>query len=482
MNGPLVVFGDALLDVDLCGQADRLCPDAPVPVVRDVVERPRPGGAALAALLAASGAAGGREVVLVTPLAADQAAERLAALLAGWVRVLPLPWAGATPCKTRLRVSGQSVARIDSGGPAVQVGALPPRLADAVAAAVAGAGSILVCDYGYGATALPGFADLLGRRGRVPLVWDPHPRGVAPVAGAELAVPNATEAALFAPDVAGSGPSATGPSATGLAAAQARAEELVRRWGVRAVAVTLGAGGVLLSHGTGTPLVVPVARPVRGDTCGAGDQLAAATALALADGALPSEALVAGVDAAAEFLAAGGVGALLDRPAAGATTAEPVVDERLAAEQLPAEVGRLRARSATLVATGGCFDLLHAGHVATLHAARALGDALVVLLNSDDSVRRLKGPDRPLCPAADRRRVLEALDCVDAVVEFDEPTPERALAQLRPQVWAKGGDYTGAELPEAALVRSWGGQVVALPYLAGRSTTGLVQRARAARV
>jgi rfaE bifunctional protein nucleotidyltransferase chain/domain len=130
------------------------------------------------------------------------------------------------------------------------------------------------------------------------------------------------------------------------------------------------------------------------------------------------------------------------------------------------------------VATGGCFDLLHAGHVASLRAARRLGDALVVCVNSDESVRRLKGPDRPLIPAVDRCRVLAALEDVDAVVVFDEDTPDAVLRRLRPDIWAKGGDYAGSELPEAAVLEEWDGQAVVLPYLPGRSTSALVQAAR----
>jgi rfaE bifunctional protein nucleotidyltransferase chain/domain len=141
-----------------------------------------------------------------------------------------------------------------------------------------------------------------------------------------------------------------------------------------------------------------------------------------------------------------------------------------------------RARG-TVVATGGCFDLLHAGHVATLQAARRLGDCLVVCLNSDESVRRLKGDDRPLNGQHDRARLLAALDCVDAVVVFDEPTPEAVLSWLRPDVWVKGGDYAdgGPELPEATLVEHWGGQTVVVPYLDGRSTTRTIAAARGRR-
>jgi rfaE bifunctional protein nucleotidyltransferase chain/domain len=138
----------------------------------------------------------------------------------------------------------------------------------------------------------------------------------------------------------------------------------------------------------------------------------------------------------------------------------------------------VRARGGRVVATGGCFDLLHAGHVAALSAARQLGDCLVVCVNSDESVHRLKGAGRPLQPADDRVRVLAALQAVDAVVVFDEDTPEQVLAQLRPDVWVKGGDYSSASLPEARLLRSWGGEVVTVPYLSGRSTSELVNLAR----
>jgi rfaE bifunctional protein nucleotidyltransferase chain/domain len=205
-----------------------------------------------------------------------------------------------------------------------------------------------------------------------------------------------------------------------------------------------------------------------GDPCGAGDVFAAAAALALADGAVTGDAVVAAVAAASAFVARGGVAAW-----DADTRPEPNVVVGLGVD---AVLARVRAAGGTVVATGGCFDLLHLGHVATLRAARGLGDCLVVCINSDDSVRRLKGPCRPLVTAADRVNVLEALEFVDAVAVFDEDTPAGLLDRLRPDVWAKGGDYAGADLPEAALLRRWGGQAVVLPYLAGHSTTALVER------
>ncbi len=131
----------------------------------------------------------------------------------------------------------------------------------------------------------------------------------------------------------------------------------------------------------------------------------------------------------------------------------------------------------TLVFTNGVFDILHAGHVSYLEAARALGDLLVVGLNSDESVRRLgKGPERPLNTLEDRMRVVGALRCVDAVLGFEEDTPERLISELRPDIHVKGGDYRAEDLPESSVVQGYGGKVVILPLLPGRSTTSLVKK------
>jgi rfaE bifunctional protein nucleotidyltransferase chain/domain len=139
---------------------------------------------------------------------------------------------------------------------------------------------------------------------------------------------------------------------------------------------------------------------------------------------------------------------------------------------------RVRAEGGTVVATGGCFDLLHAGHVRMLAAARRLGDCLIVCLNSDASVARLKGPDRPVVGQEDRRAVLGALGCVDAVAIFEEDDPRAVLRRLRPHLWAKGGDYAVSDLPEAATLAEWGGQAVIVPYVPGRSTSALIARSR----
>lgn len=454
-TGPLVVVGDALLDVDLDGTSRRDCPDAPgAPVVEDARARHRPGGAALAAWCAARHH---RPVVLVTALGRDAAGQRLAALLDDAVAVVALPLLGRTPVKTRVRADGRTVARLDEGAGR----AAPPAAADRLAEAVDGAAAVLVSDYGRGLADLAGVRGLLaGLAGTVPVVWDPHPRGGPPVPGTRLATPNAAEA-----------------RAGGVPAAARRAARLARHWRCDSVAVTLGARGAVWADARGGVRHVPAdPLPGAGDVCGAGDAFAAHAAAALADGHPADRAVARAVAAATGFVRAGGAAAV-GRTGTGRTPAAPTAvpggDALAVAEET-------RARGGRVVAAGGCFDVLHAGHVSLLRRARSLGDCLVVCLNGDASVRALKGPGRPLVGQHDRAHVLSALECVDAVWVFDEPTPLAALERLRPDVWVKGGDYTADDLPETPVVRRHGGEVVCLPLLPGRSTTGLVRAVRAA--
>ncbi|MGX7828451.1 PfkB family carbohydrate kinase [Actinokineospora sp. 24-640] len=487
----LVVVGDCLLDIDIIGTSTRLCPDAPVPVVEVSQETDRAGGAGLAATLAA---VDGADVRLVTAIAGDADGARLRAALQGIDVVAGQ--ASSTPVKARVRCSGQSLVRLDRGGDGP-----PPRATDEMLDAIRDADAVLVSDYGRGLAACERVRALLARS-TVPIVWDPHPRGPAPVPGVTLVTPNQAEAAAFA--------GTAGPEAALL---------LRERWQAHAVAVTTGARGALLERGLGTePLPAPAVDA--GDTCGAGDRFAAAAAEALRHGADVREATAAAVAAASRFLAAGGLsagplaaGGLSARAlaagglaaagfaggglaagglAAGGLSANGLAANGLAGNGLAANgsagngsaargpepspealIAAVRARGGTVVATGGCFDLVHAGHAQTLAAARALGDCLIVCLNSDDSVRRLKGPRRPIMGEADRAALLRALACVDAVVVFGEDDPRRALARLRPDIWVKGGDYAPDDLPEADLVRGWGGRIVTTPLLPGRSTTRL---------
>lgn len=452
---PLTVVGDALLDRDVEGSVERLSPEGPVPVLDETERAVRPGGAALAAVLAAGE---GRPVTLVTALARDESGAELRELLGlAGVEVVDLGLEGRTPEKIRLRCDGTVLLRLDRGGG--EAGRVVASGAEA-AAALAGAGAVLVSDYGRGLAGLPALRRLLAAVApEKPLVWDPHPRGARPVSRARLVTPNDGEAARLAPSVEGEGRQAV----------VARARALLSAWAAEAAAVTLGARGALLVAAGSTPVLVPASAERGGDPCGAGDRFSSAVAGLLADGGLLDEAVHGAVRAASSFVAAGGAGAV-GRPAAptpaenGAGTAD--------AEEL---VGRVRAEGGTVVMTGGCFDLLHAGHVRMLEAARRLGDCLVVCLNSDESVRRLKGGGRPVVGEEDRAAVLRALACVDAVVVFDEDTPAAVLERFRPDVFAKGGDYALETLPEASVVARWGGEAIVLPYEEGRSTTRLLE-------
>jgi D-beta-D-heptose 7-phosphate kinase/D-beta-D-heptose 1-phosphate adenosyltransferase len=450
MKGTLVVVGDALLDRDVDGRVERLCPEAPVPVLDELERRSRPGGAGLAASLAA---ADGRPVTLVTAFGRDAAGRELASLLdAAGVQVCDLGFGGETATKIRFRCEGRLLLRLDRGGQRSAVRPLPRAAQDALRRADA----VLVSDYGRGVASGSSVRDALARV-RAPLVWDPHPLGAEPVAGARLATPNRAEAKRLVPKVEGDD----------LGAAIERGHRLAVRWRTEAVAVTLGAEGAALVAGDRPGVLVPAAE-AEGDCCGAGDRFAAAAACALADGAWLPDAVAVAVACASAFVRDGG--------AAAFASDAPPPRAPLAGEDAHTLVTRVRAAGGTVVATGGCFDLLHAGHVTMLEAARALGDCLVVCLNSDESMRRLKGSDRPLITEDDRAAVLRALAAVDAVLVFDEATPQAILAELRPDVWAKGGDYSLEDLPEAETVGRWGGEVVVLPYVEGRSTTRLLDQ------
>jgi rfaE bifunctional protein nucleotidyltransferase chain/domain len=374
------------------------------------------------------------------------------------------------------------VVRFDQGCEKTPV----PDVSPAMLRAVEKAGVIIVADYGRGVAANPQLRELLARLAdEVPIIWDPHPAGPDPVPGVAVVTPNLAEAVKAAQFLMPIDPQAGDPQgdaqddAQQAGTPQDQAAEVGRilldQWHSRAVLVTKGEqGAVLLRENHPAPHPVPAPRVEAGDPCGAGDRLAAGLAVHLLAGRTLEEAAELAVHDAADFLAAGGVSALPDRTTkpAGQKPESSAAARRRSTE--PLLLARsVRQNGGTVVATGGCFDLLHAGHVRSLTAARELGDCLIVCLNSDDSVRRLKGPERPIIGQHDRAELLLAMECVDAVLVFDEDTPETALERLRPDIWVKGGDYKGARLPEADLVESWGGRCLTVPFHPARSTTGL---------
>lgn len=443
----VTVIGDCLLDVDVTGAAVRLSPDAPVPVVDITGSADRAGGAGLVATMLARD---GVDVTLVTALGRDAAAQRLRDALPG-IHLVEAQLAGPTSVKTRIRADGHAIARLDEGGGGVAPVDVDPAQLDAIERADA----VVASDYGRGMLANELVRAAIERRaGAIPIVWDPHVRGAAPVGGVTLATPNRSEAAAL-----------SGAPLGGLGEAIDAARILGARWRAETIAVTLGGDGAVVCADGALPVVIPAQHVSAADPCGAGDRLAASAAVALATGEEVRDAVRRGVDDASAFLRAGGV-ASLELPAPPA----PIPGHAAGAVAVAAHT---RAAGGTVVATGGCFDLLHAGHVRTLQAARSLGDCLIVCLNSDESVRRLKGPARPIISEADRIDLLLALECVDAVLVFDEDTPTEAVRRLRPDLWVKGGDYRADDLPETLALAETGGRVVTVPHHPARSTSAL---------
>jgi D-beta-D-heptose 7-phosphate kinase / D-beta-D-heptose 1-phosphate adenosyltransferase len=457
---PFVVIGDSMLDVDVEGSAHRLSPEAPVPVVEPDRIWQRPGGAGLAAVLAARLHP---EVVLVTATADDPTGRALAGLFAAdypGIKVISVPLSGGTVSKIRIRAGGQSVVRVDHGDGYAADFPLPGD----VLAAVQEAAAICVADYGRGVAAHTELRAIVEAAAEhLPVVWDPHPRGSRPIRGCALATPNHAEGKHFSPQTTNIGQL---PGA------------LRKEWGAGAVSVTLGARGAMFAdrnHAAQHIVAPETAGPGRSDACGAGDRFSVAAATALAEGADALQAATSAVDAASRFVAAGGAAAVSSiMPMPGGIDLSTETGAVTGMDSVLALADRVRHRGGTLVATGGCFDLLHTGHVRLLRRARDLGDVLVVLINSDDSVRQIKGAGRPVVPAEDRARVLAALGCVDGVAVFSETSPAAALERLRPDIWVKGGDYTGVELPEAEVVQRHGGEVLLLPTVPGYSSSKLI--------
>ncbi len=299
VTGPLVVLGDVLRDVDLLGDVTRWCPDSPdAPVLDFLEERDRPGGAGLAALLAA---ADGVPVRLVTALADDDAGDALRSQLAARTELVAGRATGGTPVKCRLRAAGRSLARIDSGT------GRPDAAARELVDALHGAAAVLVADYGRGLAADPALRTALATLcDDVPVVWDPHPCGPSPVRGITLATPNLDEAFRAGGRSRAHADDGRAPVTT----ASLAARRLLTRWSVRSVAITLGRYGALLEQQDGASRLLSAPEVCAGDPCGAGDRFAASVAVGLRAGRSPVETVGSAVVEAAEFVARGGAAAL----------------------------------------------------------------------------------------------------------------------------------------------------------------------------
>ncbi len=471
----VVVVGDATLDAYVIGEVERISPEAPVPVLAVEREEFMLGGAAnVAKSLVALGA----RASLCTAIGDDADGE----LFRAEAVALGIPSAGIladrerlTTRKTRIVARQQQVIRLDRETRASLSPALEKRLCARVVSALRKADALILSDYAKGVLTPGVCRAAIAAAGGRPVFVDPKGLPWEPYRGATVLKPNLREAAEFA-----------GARLAGVDDVAAAAQRMTEELDVAHALVTRGAAGMLLaSRARGGALASTREIPARPrelmDVTGAGDVVAASVALALAAGAEIGEAAwlanIAAGGKVGKFGAAtvSGQEILGELGAASARSHEKVATRAQAAEL----AAKLRAQGRSVVFTNGCFDILHLGHVRYLERSRALGEALIVGVNTDASVRRLKGAGRPLQSEHDRAQILASLECVDAVVLFDEETPLALIRALRPDVLTKGADYkTKRDVVGWDAVGTWGGRVELVPLLEGRSTTSLVSKAR----
>ncbi len=466
----VLVVGEAMLDVYLDGLATGLSREAPAPVIALRDRRHAPGGAAnTAANLAALGAT----VQLVSTVGDDAEGALLVEALqdAGVDTSTVVCRRGTvTIAKQRVLADGQIVARLDQGGTEAPDRITEDALAGALANRVEGVDAVVVSDNGAGLMTprlRQAVAEAqLDRPGL--LVVDARDPGAYRQAAPSVVKPNYDEAVRLL------GARHLDPGPARAEQIQAGSEALLAGTGARLVCVTLDADGALLLEAGQPPYRTYARAAANPRVSGAGDTFVSALTLALAAGGAPR---------AAVELAGGAAGLVVAE--AGTTTCAALAlrhhvagaDKALSPAGLVEQVATHRRAGRRIVFTNGCFDLVHRGHVGYLSRAKALGDVLVVGVNADESVRRLKGADRPVCDEAARVRVLSALSCIDHVVVFAQDTPSEIIEDIRPDVYVKGGDYSRERLPEAAQIERLGGILHFLPY-EDESTTSIIERIR----
>ena len=473
----VVVIGDLMLDRYVYGDAERISPEAPVPVLRVVQREDRVGGAGSVALNIQSL---GAQAECLGIVGRDRFGQRIREMLAA---------AGAEtggifevhdrPTITKTRLVGlaehrhrQQILRVDDEVVRPIDPQTAAKLLERYAAALPRADVVCLEDYAKGLLA-DGICQRLINQARAagkPVVVDPgRTRGWERYRGATLLTPNRAELAH-----------AVGHELSGEQIAEA-ATTLTRELELTAMVVTLGRDGALLVRPDGYTQHFPTRPRAVYDNTGAGDAVLAMIAVAIACGATLEEAVqLANVAGGLEVSKFGCVPIRRDEVVAELRATHDTTRRKVRPlDELLAELSARRQRGETVVLTNGCFDLLHPGHVELLERARALGSLLVVGLNSDASVRaQNKGDDRPVRCERDRARMLAALEAVDYVVLFDEPSVAPLVERIRPDVLVKGGDYQPHEVVGHEIVRGYGGRVVVLDFIEGYSTTGELERIR----
>lgn len=464
----VLVCGDVMLDRYWRGPAGRISPEAPVPVVRVDDEELRPGGAANVALgVAALGAHCTLIGLIGDDAAGDALSERLQAAGVECALVRVPGW--STISKLRVSSRRQQLLRMDfeRALPAGQRDDARVAVLERLAAAAAGHAVVVFSDYDKGALDDPAALVAAARAAGAQVLVDPKSLPFERWAGASLLKPNLAEFELQA------------GSAVDEADLLARAEAFRARCDVDALLVTRGEAGMTLVRADQSPLHLPARSVEVFDVTGAGDTVAATLGVVLAAGGGLAEAVaLANVAAGIAVRQSGAVAVSAPELRDALATDRGRDGGVLRPDQLAAVVAAARARGERIVFTNGCFDIIHAGHVGYLEQARALGDRLVVAINDDASVARLKGAGRPVNRAEHRARVLAGLAAVDWVTVFEGDTPEPLLGRLAPDVLVKGGDYRLDEVVGADLVRAAGGEVRVLDLHDALSTTAMVERLR----
>ncbi len=458
----VLVAGDVMLDRYWHGKATRISPEAPVPVVRVGQREDRPGGAGNVALnIAALGAAAS----LVGIVGRDEAGTELHDRLHAAGVYCEFAVCESAPTITKLRVTSQhqQLLRVDFEQDFSRASA---SAFDAHAADLLGDAQVLVIsDYGKGSLQHPQELIRAARAKGIPVVVDPKGSDFSKYRGATIITPNLSEFET----IVGHCASEEELASRGLA--------LMQSLQLDALLITRGEHGMTLLRPDHAELHMPTRAQEVFDVTGAGDTVVAVLAAALAAGS-PLD-----VGTALANLAAGlAVGKLGTAAISGPELRRAIAREEgngrgiMTAEQLALAVEDARAHGEKVVFTNGCFDIIHAGHVGYLAEARKLGQRLIVAINDDDSVKRLKGPGRPINPVERRMAVLAGLEAVDWVVSFAEDTPEPLLELVRPDVLVKGGDYSVSEVVGGEFVLGYGGQVRVLAFLDNCSTSAIVEK------
>jgi D-beta-D-heptose 7-phosphate kinase / D-beta-D-heptose 1-phosphate adenosyltransferase len=464
----LLVVGDVMLDKYIWGEVGRISPEAPVPVVRGIRHDEKPGGAANVAMnIACLGA----KVVVVGVTGGDESERLLSDSLRANGVIPQFVSSEAFETVTKMRILGgrQPMLRLDFERPGEIEQEALERLVERTLDALSGTNALVLSDYAKGVIT-PAVCEALipeARKLGIPVLVDPKGLDYSHYRGATTICPNVNELARVARLDPGN-----------LEALLSAGEAMVNRLDLEFLTATLSEKGIALIRPGNRTIAPAQARQVF-DVSGAGDTVIAVLALCLASGLYPETAVQLANVAAG--IVVGKVGTMPVQKhellaALGPQIALHGEDRVFKREDLVRRVKLWRANHERVVFTNGCFDLLHIGHITLLEQARRFGDRLIVAINSDASVRRLKGPTRPIVDQNARARVLAALAAVDAVVIFDEPTPLEVIDTVKPDVLVKGGDYQAETVVGAREVAAWGGEVKIVPLVEGFSTTRLIEK------